>query len=53
LQSFGTNHVLTTYLQGMMGQDGMSDLTSDVKELQFDSAWKLGQWNLDVPNKYL
>ncbi|WAR09126.1 ATM-like protein [Mya arenaria] len=26
-------------------------LTSNTRELQFESAWRVGQWNLDVPNK--
>lgn len=51
LQSFGTNHILTTYLQGMMGQDSTPNLPSDVRELQYEAAWKMGQWDLDVPTK--
>ncbi|XP_052812043.1 serine-protein kinase ATM-like isoform X2 [Mya arenaria] len=51
LQSFGTSHILSMYMQGMLGQETGTVLTSNTRELQFESAWRVGQWNLDVPNK--
>ncbi|KAL4233543.1 hypothetical protein ACF0H5_008223 [Mactra antiquata] len=51
LQNFGASHVFNTYLQGMMGTDDSSNLSSDIKELQYEAAWKMGQWNIDSSNK--
>jgi hypothetical protein len=51
LQCFGANHIFNTYLQGIMGQDDVPNLTSETRELQFEAAWRMGMWNLDSPNK--
>lgn len=36
----------------MMGNGEISNLSSDTRELQFEAAWRMGQWNIDLPNKY-
>ncbi|XP_053392108.1 serine-protein kinase ATM-like, partial [Mercenaria mercenaria] len=51
LQCFGANHVFNAYLQGIMGQEDVPNLTSDTRELQFEAAWRMGKWNIDSPNK--
>lgn len=46
LHNLGSRHVLERYLQTMTGS------TDHVRDLQFQSAWKTGQWNLEANNRY-
>ncbi|KAH3729489.1 hypothetical protein DPMN_055461, partial [Dreissena polymorpha] len=49
LQRFGTSHVLSTYLKGMLGEEVTTNLSFSVRELQFEAAWRVGQWALEMP----
>ena len=49
LQNFGASHILDTYMQGMMRD--LASLPPNTRELKYEAAWKMGQWNLDTPNR--
>ncbi|XP_069136891.1 serine-protein kinase ATM-like isoform X2 [Argopecten irradians] len=44
LQNFGALEVLNNYFHGMAPG---ADVTPNVQELQYQAAWKAGQWTLD------
>ncbi|XP_071112563.1 serine-protein kinase ATM-like [Haliotis cracherodii] len=46
LQSFGADYLLELCLTGKVGETGLSPA---LQEVQYEAAWRAGQWNLDVP----
>ncbi|XP_074663108.1 serine-protein kinase ATM-like [Tubulanus polymorphus] len=49
LQTFGTGHILNTYLEGLYRQ-GLSE-TQEIQEFQYEIAWKTANWDLPSPTR--
>ncbi|KAK6170767.1 hypothetical protein SNE40_019079 [Patella caerulea] len=47
VKEFGASSLLNTCLQGMVSK-GLN-VPYDIEELQYEAAWKTGQWNLHAP----
>ncbi|CAC5396816.1 ATM [Mytilus coruscus] len=47
LQNFGSNHLLERYLH-TMSSTSQADIPNHIKDLQFQAAWKTGQWNIET-----
>ncbi|PKU80892.1 Serine/threonine-protein kinase ATM [Dendrobium catenatum] len=45
LQNIGTSHVLDVYSQGLMANIGHFKLDSEFTELQYEAAWRAGNWD--------
>ncbi|XP_067675130.1 serine-protein kinase ATM-like [Haliotis asinina] len=46
VQTFGADYLLDLCLRGKVRQTGLSPA---LQEVQYEAAWRAGQWNLDVP----
>ncbi|ESO89357.1 hypothetical protein LOTGIDRAFT_229208 [Lottia gigantea] len=50
VQEFGASHLLNSCLQGNVAKGAI--LTPQIEELQYEAAWKTGQWNLEAPMRF-
>ncbi|XP_071734165.1 serine/threonine-protein kinase ATM [Rutidosis leptorrhynchoides] len=48
LQQIGCTHVLDMYSQGLMYRKGRIQDDSEFNELQFEAAWRAGNWDFSV-----
>ncbi|KAK7494518.1 hypothetical protein BaRGS_00014171, partial [Batillaria attramentaria] len=50
VQRCGMDYLLHTSLEGLE-RSSVSSLPADLAELQYQAAWRAGQWNLDIPQR--
>ncbi|KAJ4974544.1 hypothetical protein NE237_007718 [Protea cynaroides] len=50
LQQIGCTHVLDLYCQGLTSQKGMSEHDPEFSELQYEAAWRAGNWDFSLLN---
>ncbi|KAL3883922.1 hypothetical protein ACJMK2_030148 [Sinanodonta woodiana] len=50
IQNFGASHILETYMEGIHGSETRY-LSPEFDEFRYEASWRIGQWNLETPNK--
>ncbi|XP_042498310.1 serine/threonine-protein kinase ATM isoform X2 [Macadamia integrifolia] len=50
LQQIGCTHILDLYCQGLTSQKGMSHHDPEFSELQYEAAWRAGNWDFSLLN---
>ncbi|XP_041351980.1 serine-protein kinase ATM-like isoform X2 [Gigantopelta aegis] len=50
IQNFGAESMLELCLQGI-STASQQNMSPEVQELQYEAAWRAGQWNLNIPSR--